>query len=233
MHEGHRNRLVSKIKNGGIIYEHELLEILLFNACPRKDLNAAAHTLVSRFGSIAKVLEAACGEISGTDGVGVNMAEYLAVLGKAMRAVSDGENIFACVHNVREFRKFISARPAPETDCVELYCLDKDGGVRRICSFTANGGLRADPSESEILNLLSVHRPYGLFVAARRLNGGAVPDGVNDSLCGKIDKVSRLCGATMYDYCIVGGDGGFYSYKMNDRTVYADSSSGNGYGKQR
>ncbi|MDE7084501.1 MAG: hypothetical protein K2O81_04590, partial [Clostridia bacterium] len=186
------------------------------------DLNAAAHALIKRFRSIGRVLEADCGELAKTEGIGANMAEYLAVLGNAMRLMSGGENTFACVPNVCKFKKFITARPVPQTDCIEFYCLDKDGGVRRICTFSAKGGLRAEPSESEILTLLSVHRPYGLFVAARRLNGGAVPDGVNDALSEKIDNIVRLCGATMYDYCLVGGDGGFYSYKMHDRTVFAN-----------
>lgn len=219
MHEGHRVRLVSKIKDGGIVYEHELLEILLFNSCPRKDLNAAAHVLLDSFGSIEGVLEADSAELSKVPGIGVNMAEYLTVLGRALQRARGGKDTFTCVSNVSEFRKYINSRPAPESDCLELFCLDKDGGVRRVCTFYA------EPTETEMLTLLSVHSPYGLFVAARK-TGGAALNAKDDELSVKIDQIARLCGATMYDYCIVGGDGQFYSYKMNDRTVFA-----NVYGK--
>ena len=58
MHTGHRSRLTGKIKDGGVVYEHELLEYLLFNACPRRDLNATAHSLIEKFGSISGVLAA-------------------------------------------------------------------------------------------------------------------------------------------------------------------------------
>lgn len=229
MHEGHRSRLVSKIKSGGIVYEHELMEILLFNACPRKDLNATAHAVVSRFGSIGGALRASAEGLAEVDGVGVNMAEYLAVLGKAMAAVRGGKSSFATVKNVHEFINYIDLRPVPQTDETELFCLDKDGRVRRVCIFKAKAGFRAAPAETAILKLLSVHAPYGLFVAERRVHGGSVPDRHSDELSDRIDRVARLCGANLYDYCVVGGDGGFYSYKMHDRTVFAAPSDSGEY----
>lgn len=193
MHEGHRSRLVSKIKNGGIVYEHELLEILLFNSCPRKDLNAAAHVLLDNFGSIEKVLEADSAELSKVHGIGANMAEYLAVLGKALHKARGGQDTFACVSNVSGFRKFITERPAPETDCLELYCLDKDGGVRRVCTFYSN------PSEKKLLELLSVHSPYGLFAAARK-SAAPFPTPVTTRFPGGLTRLqgcaARLCTIT-------------------------------------
>lgn len=36
MHEGHRSRMYEKLKRGDSLYEHELLEILLFNVSAQK-----------------------------------------------------------------------------------------------------------------------------------------------------------------------------------------------------
>lgn len=229
MHEGHRYRLVSKVKEGGIVYEHELMEILLFNACPRKDVNATAHALVKRFHGIQGVFNADCAELEKVNGVGVNMAEYIAVLGKALHSVKTIDG-FALMPNVQEFRRYILSRPAPKTDCLELYCLDKDGRVRRICKFNAKRGFRAAPAEKEILRLLSAHRPYGLFAANRRA-GGCYPELFDETLCERIDKIARLCGAQLYDYALVDGDGGFYSFKMADRGIFATKVAGESYGE--
>ena len=49
MHEGHRQRLWEKLKQGDNLFEHELLEILLFNAYPRNNVNPVAHALLQRF----------------------------------------------------------------------------------------------------------------------------------------------------------------------------------------
>lgn len=230
MHKGHRGRLVNKVRSGGIIYEHELMEILLYNACPRKDVNDTAHALIERFHSVGAVLEADCSDLANTDGVGANMAEYLAVVGKAMRAVRNADG-FAVVRNVREFKRYIFTRPAPKNDCLELYCLGKDGGVRRVISFKGETGLRAAPEEAEILKLVSTHRPYGIFAAGRRAEGNRPADALDDELHERIYRISLLCGARLYDYCLVGGDGGFYSYKMSDRGVFADKGKGELYGE--
>lgn len=230
MHEGHRNRLVSKVRDGGVVYEHELMEILLFNACPRKDLNAAAHALINEFDTFVGVFRAECSELTKVKGVGLNMAEYIAVLGKALCAVREVDG-FAAARNIYEFKRYVLTRPVPEADCTELYCLDKDGRVRRIISFKAKNGLRPLPKETEILKPVSSHSPYGLFAACRVTDGNRRPDELDDILCERIYRIGKLCGARLYDYCVVGGNGGFYSYKMADRGVFADRATGDGYGE--
>lgn len=59
-HEGHRQRLKQSFLNGGpnSMHEHQLLELLLFYALPRKDVNKLAHTLIDRFGSLHGVIHA-------------------------------------------------------------------------------------------------------------------------------------------------------------------------------
>ena len=230
MHEGHRNRLVSKVKKDGIVYKHELLEILLFNACPRRDLNATAHALIDRFDTFDGVFKADCADLEKVNGVGANMAEYIAVLGKALHAVRDKDS-FAAASNVCKFKKFVLSRPAPENDRLELHCLDKDGRVRRIIIFKGEKGLRPAPEDSEILRLLSESRPYGLYVACRCAGGCRRADAIDDGLCARIDKIAVLCGANLYDYCVVGNDGEFYSYKMSDRGSFASNCTGAAYGE--
>ena len=39
MHEGHRRRMYAKLKNDDGLHDHEVLEILLFNAFPRVNTN--------------------------------------------------------------------------------------------------------------------------------------------------------------------------------------------------
>ena len=229
MHEGHRNRLVSKVKGGGIVYAHELMEILLFNACPRRDLNATAHALFDRFDTIEGVLQSDCRDLEKVKGVGENMAEYIAVLGLALRAVRETD-AFALAGNVREFKKFVLTRPVPEYDCLELHCIDKDGRVRRIITFKGSEGLRAAPGEPEMLKLVSAHRPYGIFAAYRRASGNSNPSALDDGLSESIGRVSRLCGARYYDYSVVDCGGGYYSYKMADRGDYFAKGSGDTYG---
>ena len=72
MHEGHRKRMRERAAANGFdsFHDHELLEMLLYATCPRKDTNALAHTLIDRFGSFAGVLDASLSELMKVDGVG-------------------------------------------------------------------------------------------------------------------------------------------------------------------
>ena len=70
MHEGHRKRMYEKLKNGDGLYDHEILEILLFNAIPRKNTNPVAHELIKTFGSLSGVFAAEPERLMTVDGVG-------------------------------------------------------------------------------------------------------------------------------------------------------------------
>ena len=64
--------------------EHEILELLLFYALPRKDTNLLAHRLIARFGSLHGVLSADLEDLKQEEGVG----EYTAILLKLVRHIS-------------------------------------------------------------------------------------------------------------------------------------------------
>ena len=59
-HAGHRKRMKDKYIEYGIeiFSPHEVLEVLLYYAIPRKDTNSTAHKLIDEFGSISAVIDA-------------------------------------------------------------------------------------------------------------------------------------------------------------------------------
>ena len=72
MHEFHRQRLRERYLKCGFeaFADHELLEMLLSYAIPRKDTNAIAHALLGKFGSLRNVLLAELPELIAVDGMG-------------------------------------------------------------------------------------------------------------------------------------------------------------------
>ncbi len=83
-HSGHRDRLRQRfLKRGpGALADYEMLELLLFQAIPRRDTKPIAKALIERFGSYAAVLRAEVDALVEVDGV----REVTAV---ALRAVAD------------------------------------------------------------------------------------------------------------------------------------------------
>ena len=60
VHAGHRERLKKRAQEVGLtaLPPHEVIELLLFYAVPRQDVNELAHALIDRFETVTGVLSA-------------------------------------------------------------------------------------------------------------------------------------------------------------------------------
>ena len=78
IHADHRKRMKAKFLSHGFssFDHHEIIEMLLYYALPRKDTNLIAHELVSRFGSLSGVFDAPIEKLCEVPGV----SEHTAVL---------------------------------------------------------------------------------------------------------------------------------------------------------
>jgi len=70
--EGHRQRLRDRFNGSGLgaFEDHEVVELLLTYAVPRKDVKPIARALLDRFGSLSNVFDAPPAELTTADGVG-------------------------------------------------------------------------------------------------------------------------------------------------------------------
>jgi len=82
MHEGHRSRLKNRFLEEGLdgFEDHQILELLLFYAIPRRDTNELAHSLINKYGSLSGVLEADPKDLATTSGLGENSTVLLALI---------------------------------------------------------------------------------------------------------------------------------------------------------
>lgn len=74
---GHRKRLKGKLrKEPSLLEDHEVLELLLGYALPRKDTKPLAKELLSRFGSFKEILFARTSELEQTPGIGHGVSTF-------------------------------------------------------------------------------------------------------------------------------------------------------------
>jgi len=78
-HEGHRKKLKKRFLTEGLDHfeDHNILELILFFAIPRRDTNEVAHALLSKFGSLSRVFEAGIEDLCRVDGIGENAAHLI------------------------------------------------------------------------------------------------------------------------------------------------------------
>jgi DNA repair protein RadC len=79
IHSGHRKRMREKYRKLGFegFSEHEILELILYYAIPRKNTNEIAHKLIKHFGSFLNVLDADFKELSALPYMTENSALFL------------------------------------------------------------------------------------------------------------------------------------------------------------
>ena len=79
IHDGHREHMRQRFLKGGLdsFADHEALELLLYYAIPRKDTNAIAHMLMSRYGALSSVMAAPVEDLMRVEGIGENAAILL------------------------------------------------------------------------------------------------------------------------------------------------------------
>lgn len=90
IHEGHRHRLRERFLAEGLdgFQEHEVLELLLYYALPRKNTNDVAHLLLNRFGNLPQVLEANPADMQKVKGMGEVAASFLSMIPAVTRYYS-------------------------------------------------------------------------------------------------------------------------------------------------
>jgi DNA repair protein RadC len=88
--EGHRARMRARLLTAGpdALADHEMLEMILFLALPRRDIKPIARALMTRFGSFAAAIAAPLQDLRGTEGLGeAGVAALKAVQAAALRLV--------------------------------------------------------------------------------------------------------------------------------------------------
>ncbi len=86
-HSGHRDRLREKARENLEQFQpHEVLELLLFYAIPRRNTNPDGHRLIDAFGSAAKALDAPPEDLRRVPGIGEKAAHWLSCVGKLVAA---------------------------------------------------------------------------------------------------------------------------------------------------
>lgn len=217
MHEGHRQRMLARLAEADHLQDHELLEILLFNAVPRKNTNPAAHRLLDAFGSLDGVLRAETDALESVEGIGRETAAYLRCVGQIFARIRRSAPALPKVFSVRTFADFLTERYAGlSEEVVELFCLDGQGRLKFSKRYTSSAADRAGIACEEVSRFLAEHRPHGLVVAHNHPRARAVPSDTDDKFTAQMQLLCSLNNVAFYDHIIVGTDG-TYSYYLVGR----------------
>ena len=209
--------MYEKLKNRDDLFDHEVLEILLYNACPRVNTNPIAHALLERFVSLPEVFNASIDELKEVDGVGDNVARFIKTVGLcAERIGSIGSS--PSLKTFGDCKRFIELRlRGKKEEFIELYFMNKACRVQRIFSYTSSEKSRASVKADDIARSVALFRPYGIIIAHNHVDETANPSAHDDAFTRTVQFICNMNGTQLLDHCIYLSRDEIYSYKDSGR----------------
>ena len=199
--------MYEKLYRGDSLFDHEILEILLYSACPRVNTNPLAHALLERFGSLKGVFSASEEELRTVSGVGNKVSGFIKSCGECLRRINGTEGV-AVLKNSADCKEFISMRFAgKKEEYLELYFLDKNGVVKRIFSYTSADRHRVLVDGAEISKNIAVNKPYYVVIAHNHITESLKPSAEDKVFTRDVQLMCALNGCKLYDHFIYSGCG--------------------------
>ncbi len=218
LHDGHRQRMQQKLlDNSENLLEHELLEVMLFSALPRKNTNEIAHKLIKKFGSIYNVLEADSTALQAVEGVGKSVTAHIILMGKLLNEFSKRSEQDVYVKNFSDVKAVCMNKLKNKSEEVFLFMmLNKNNKLLGITEFYDDKFGQVSASVTEIANSISVFRPVYVILAHNHPSGIAKPSKFDDVATSRINALCEVHGVSLIEHAIFTPHD-VYSYRNEGR----------------
>lgn len=206
MHEGHRIRLKNRFLEEGLdgFEDHQILELLLFYAIPRRDTNEIAHSLIEKYGSLSGVLEADPRDLANTSGLSENSALLLSLIPSLARVYNkDRWGIRPILNSTAKAGEYVltlfAGRPY---EVFYLICLDAQLHV--ISSALVHEGTidQAPVYPRLIVETALRHKAHSVILAHNHPGGSAFPSPQDVEVTQKIRSALEGISISVLDHII-------------------------------
>jgi len=214
--ELHRTRMRQKLLAAGpdAMADHELLEMALFLALPRRDTKPIAYRLLARFGSFANTIAASPGDIASVEGMGEASAAALKIVQAASVRLARAEVVDRPVLSHWDaLIAYLNAVMARER--VEQF---------RILFLDSRNRLIADEAQSrgtvnhtpvyprEVMRRALEVQASALILAHNHPSGDPAPSREDIAMTREIMAAAQALSITVHDHVII-GNGRWVSFR--------------------
>lgn len=204
--------MYEKLSGGDKLFDHEILEMLLYNVYRQGNTNGIAHDLLNRFVSIKGVISAEPQELMTVNGVGESAAYFLSTLGKCFERFSSVEWL-ASLKSRDEIKNLVKMRfrGKPE-EYLELYLLARSGKVKRVVTFTSEDINRVVLTAEQIVEVISLVKPAALVAAHNHVNGSSQPSENDFNFTKELQMICSMNNVELVDHLIYAGDDNIFLF---------------------
>ena len=214
--EGHRNRMRLRLLKAGpdALADHELLEMVLFIALPRRDTKAIAKALLAQFRSFAGVIAAPHQDLLGTEGLGeAGIAALKTVQAAALRLARSEVLDQPVLNNWDRLMEYLNSALARER--VEQFrVLFLDNRNRLLADEAqARGTVNHTPvyPREVVKRALELHST-ALIVVHNHPSGDPTPSRDDVAVTQEIKAAAEALSIVLHDHVII-GNGRWLSFR--------------------
>ncbi len=207
---GHRERLRERFRAGADgLPDYELLELLLYEALPRRDTKPVAKALLAKFGTFSGVLAAPPSRLAEVDGVGDATVHLLkVVLAAATRfakvQVRDKHALESWTAVIDYVRKAMAYEPIEQ---FRILFLDKKN-VLIADEVQQRGTVDHTPVyPREVVKRALEVGATALILVHNHPSGDPTPSAADIAMTRQLVEIARPLGITVHDHVVVAKDG--------------------------
>ena len=216
-HGGHRSRLRERYLHSGAdaFQDHELLELLLTYAIPRRDVNSIAHALLAQFGSLENILKAAPAALQQVDGIGESAAVFLHLAHDFMQRIllrrfSDRNGRIRLTTPLKSAHYVHELLCDSSTEAAIMICLNAQREL--ICVGRIGDGTLAEAAvyPRAAAELVLLQHAHAAILAHNHPSGNPLPSKEDETTTVQVSAALNSLGVQLLDHLIV-GHGAVYS----------------------
>lgn len=217
---GHRERIREKFASAGLdsFLDHEVLELLLTYAIPRKDTKPLAWTLLKRFGSLAAVLDAEPEQLAQVEGIGKNTSLFIKLVRNIFKKYTfDEVKERVTIRTLQQVLEYCQASlSGRKEECLEVIYLSVRNTVMGT-QILASGMIdRVAISPRKIVESALAAKASAIILVHNHPSGDASPSLEDISLTNDVIHAAKLFDISVHDHIIIGGNS-HYSLKANGK----------------
>lgn len=213
---GHRERLRSRLISAGpdSLADHEMIEMVLFLAIPRRDTKQLARFLIARFGSFAAVISASVPDLLAMEGLGEAGVAALKIVQAGSQRLARAEVLYRPVlsnwERLMEYLQAVLAREKVE----QFRILFLDNRNRLLADQAqAKGTVNHTPvyPREVVRRALELHAT-AIILVHNHPSGDPSPSTDDIDMTKEIKKAAAALSIVLHDHVIV-GNGQWLSFR--------------------
>lgn len=209
--EGHRERMRQKLLEAGpnALLDHELLEMVLFAASPRKDTKPLGRALLARFGGFAEVIAAPNAELRSVPGMGdVGVGALRVVQAAALRLAERQLRDLPLLNNWERLQGYLTAALSRErTEQFRVLFLDARNRLLADEVLGAGTVNHAPVYPREVVRRAIELHATAIILVHNHPSGDPTPSRADIEMTREVAEAGRMLGITLHDHLVVARGG--------------------------